>query len=104
MRITTPSGCTTQAAVTLQVAAGCEVILPTIITANGDQFNDKLIVRGLAAGTFTLAVYNRWGRLVHEQAKYINNWDAADQADGLYYYLVTTQSGARYKSWVEVIH
>lgn len=102
--ITTPTGCTTQAAVTLQVAAGCEVMLPNIITPNGDQLNEKLIVRGLAAGTFALAVYNRWGRLVYEQANYVNNWDAAEQADGLYYYLVTTQTGVRYKSWVEVTH
>lgn len=102
--ITTPTGCTTQAAVTLRAATNCAVVLPTIITPNGDRLNDKLVVRGLTAGTFALAVYNRWGRLVYEQANYANNWEAADQADGIYYYLVTTQLGTRYKSWVEVIH
>jgi gliding motility-associated-like protein len=100
----TPAGCTTQAAVTLKVTPGCEVTLPTIITPNGDKLNEKLIVRGLAAGTFALTIYNRWGRLVYQQANYVNNWDAADQADGLYYCLVTTQTGVHYKSWVEVVH
>lgn len=102
--VTTPAGCTTQAAVTLQATAACAVVLPTIMTPNGDNLNDKLVIRGVAASTFAIAVYNRWGRVVYQQANYLNNWDAAGQADGLYYYLVTTETGQHYKSWLEVLH
>ncbi|MGI4735906.1 MAG: gliding motility-associated C-terminal domain-containing protein [Janthinobacterium lividum] len=101
--VLTPAGCTIQAAVTLRATAGCEVSLPTIITPNGDNLNDKLVVRGVAAGTVALAVYNRWGRVVYQQTGYHNDWDAAGQADGLYYCLVTTETGRHYKSWVEVL-
>nr|GFC48304.1 hypothetical protein [Tanacetum cinerariifolium] len=87
--VTTPAGCTTQGSVNLQ-ATICEVVLPNIITPNKDKLNDKLVVRGLVEGTFAVAVYDRWGRLVYQQAQYRNEWDALDQADGLYYYLVTT--------------
>lgn len=102
--VTTPAGCTTQAAITLQAMAACEVVLPNIITPNNDKLNDKLVVRGIAAGTFAIAVYNRWGRVVYQQANYLNNWDAVGQADGLYYYLVATETGQHYKSWLEVLH
>jgi len=102
--VTTPAGCTAQAAVTLQATAACDIVLPTIMTPNGDNLNDKLVVRGVAAGTFAIAVYNRWGRVVYQQAHYLNNWDAAGQADGVYYYLVTTETGQHYKSWLEVLH
>jgi len=101
--VTAPAGCSTQGSVTLQVTA-CEVVLPNIITPNKDKLNDKLVVRGLVEGTFAVAVYNRWGRLVYEQAQYRNEWDAVDQADGLYYYLVTAATGEHYKSWLEVLH
>lgn len=101
--VTTPAGCTTQAAVTLQATAGCEVSLPNIITPNGDNLNDRLVVRGAAAGTVALAVYNRWGRVVYQQTDYRNDWDAAGQAAGIYYCLVTTDTGRHYKGWVEVL-
>jgi gliding motility-associated-like protein len=100
--VTTPAGCSTQASVTLQATA-CEAVLPTIITPNNDNLNDKLVVKGLLEGTFAIAVYNRWGRLVYQQAQYHNDWDAADQGAGIYYYLVTTAAGQHYKSWLEVL-
>jgi gliding motility-associated-like protein len=101
--VTTPIGCTVTSSVTIGPAA-CQVVLPTIITPNNDRLNDQLVVQGLVSGTFEVAVYNRWGRLVFQQASYHNTWDAGGQADGLYYYAVTTATGQRYKSWLEVRH
>jgi gliding motility-associated-like protein len=102
--ITTPSGCTAQGTVNLQATADCEVLLPNIITPDNDNLNDKLVVRGLAAGSFAIVIYNRWGQEVYQQATYLNNWDATGNTDGIYYYLVTANTGQRYKGWVEVLH
>jgi gliding motility-associated-like protein len=102
--VTAPSGCVTQETVNLQATAACEVVIPNIITPNNDQQNDQFVIEGLAAGSFALVIYNRWGREVYQQATYFNTWDAAGEADGIYYYLVTAPTGQRFKGWVEVLH
>jgi gliding motility-associated-like protein len=102
--VSAPGGCTTSATVKLFASDKCLVSVPNVITPNDDHLNDKLVVQGVAPGTCTLSIYNRWGKQIYEQAHYANNWDASGQASGLYYYLVTTSTNQHYKGWVEVVH
>ena len=76
--------------------------VPNIITPNGDQLNDVFKIS--SAGTSSkLEVYNRWGRKVYEQSNYQNNWGGDNQPAGVYYYLVTTATGAQTKGWLEIV-
>jgi len=75
--------------------------VPNVITPNGDRQNE----------TFQLGpdcppriqIYSRWGQKVYEAAAYHDEWDAAGQPAGVYYYLLTYPDGHRAKGWVEVI-
>ena len=81
----------------------CPVLLPNIITPNGDPQNQFFVLQGLRVSDWSLAVFNRWGREVFRQAQYDNRWEAADQPNGVYFYRLTnTQSAQTYKGWVEV--
>ncbi|WP_400192335.1 gliding motility-associated C-terminal domain-containing protein [Hymenobacter sp. B81] len=78
-----------------------ELKLPNIITPNGDRLNETLVLQGLPANN-KVQIFNRWGRLVKEYANYQNDWDAKDQADGVYYYIIVAQDGKQSKGWVQV--
>jgi gliding motility-associated-like protein len=90
-------GCTVQAAVVAQ-----PFLLPNVITPNGDHQNDTFQAL-VSLEPVTLQVFNRWGRLVFEQANYHDGWDAANLSAGKYYYYLSTAHGQRWKGWVEVI-
>lgn len=97
--------------VTATDAAGCTeratipvlpLQLPNIITPNGDNLNDTF--RPLVSlGPVTLQVFNRWGRLVFEQADYKDGWGAEGLAGGTYYFRLSTAAGESWKGWVEVV-
>lgn len=76
--------------------------IPTIITPNEDQRNDRFVVRGLT-GTWRLELYSRWGQPIFRTAAYQNDWGEG-AAPGVYYYLLH-QAGnpTTYKGWLEVV-
>lgn len=76
--------------------------IPNIITANEDNRNDLFSIQGLPLGTWTLEVYNRWGKKVFETAAYQNDWGRG-VAVGQYFYLLRREGAASYKGWVEVM-
>ncbi len=75
---------------------------PNVMTPNGDGLNDKFVVNDEYLGS-KLQVFNRWGRKVEEFASYQDQWDAANQGPGIYYYLLTDAVGNTSKGWVEVL-
>jgi hypothetical protein len=78
--------------------------IPNIITADGDGHNDYFVLDGLVPAEWRVQVFNRWGRLVFEQAAYDNGWSAPGLPAGLYYYLLRhAPSGQRRRGWVEVL-
>lgn len=85
-------------------AANCPIVIPNIITPNGDQANEFFTLKGLTAAEWHLSIFDRWGRQVYDRARYDNSWNATGQASGMYYYLLSNEvTGARYRGWVEVI-
>ncbi|WP_140466132.1 gliding motility-associated C-terminal domain-containing protein [Hymenobacter nivis] len=76
-----------------------------IITPNGDNRNDRLVIDNVALypGN-SLTIFNRWGREVYAATNYQNTWgDAPDVAPGKYYYLFKLADGSTTKGWVEVV-
>ena len=60
--------CADTATFTLRVDQGIEVMLPNIITPNGDGRNDKLVAMLKGVDTCQWVVYNRWGVELHAGA------------------------------------
>lgn len=53
-----------------------DLLIPTVITPNGDGKNDYFLVRGIERyGESELVVLNRWGEEVYKAGPYNNNWD-----------------------------
>ena len=84
----------------------------TVLTPNGDGVNDELFV--MCAGDFpnNFAVYDRWGRLVHEAVNYQGGWNGTDLngetvTEGVYYWVMdsTFDNGDHriFKGFVNVI-
>lgn len=82
--------CTETGTVTIQFRPEyCELIIPNIMSPNGDGRNDTFNVTSI--GRFpgsTCHIYNRWGNLVFEDLDYDGTWKAMDIPDGVYYYIV----------------
>lgn len=102
LEMETDLGCRASATRRFTVA-DCPSQLPTIITPNGDAFNQAFVLGGLRAADWSLTIFNRWGREVYHRQQYDNSWTALGQPAGLYYYwLANSQTGQHYKGWVEV--
>lgn len=79
------------------------VYIPNIITQNQDGKNDTFQPQNLAAGTWTLQIFNRWGKKIYEKANYQNSWPEGNVKGGTYYYLLQNQAtNEKYKGWLEV--
>jgi gliding motility-associated-like protein len=71
----------------------CDLILPQIITPNGDGMNDVLKIPGIMRlQPNHITIINRWGAVVYDAENYQNTWggtgDSGELPDGTYYYVV----------------
>ena len=113
LEVRNAAGCVARDTLLVRVgssATGCpvvvvpDVVIPNIITPDGNSQNEFFVLKGLNAPDWNLTIYNRWGRLVLQQARYDNHWNAAGLVAGVYYYLLRNPAtGQQYRGWVEVI-
>jgi|GEM_PF-2727010 len=77
-------------------------MVPSIITPNGDGFNDELVISCLRGEDFPdaeMIIYNQWGDEVYRRKPYGNGvwWDGTYNGkpvtDGTFYYIFTKESG-----------
>jgi gliding motility-associated-like protein len=82
----------------------CFVIVPDIITPNGDEENDVFFIKGVENfPTSNLVIYNRWGKKVYENEDYRNNWDGEKHPDGVYFYILTLNTGKMINGTVTIV-
>ncbi len=70
-------------------SATCEVIIPNVMTIDGDGKNDIFAITNLSQfNNVVLEVYNRWGIKVYENSAYenFNKWDGDKLSAGTYFY------------------
>lgn len=107
LEVRSPAGCVARDTVLVHAGgptACAPVVVPNIITPNGDAQNDYFVLQGLTAMDWSITLYNRWGRQLFHQVSYDNKWQAANQPAGLYYYLLQNPTtGQQMRGWVEVI-
>lgn len=100
----TQNNCTEEK--TVNVTLRRPILPPTVITPNGDDKNDYFVPAKdvLEPGT-RLRLYNRWGRQIYTTDDYRNDWNAASQPAGVYYYTLENERFCTpyAKGWVEVV-
>ncbi|MFL5729313.1 MAG: gliding motility-associated C-terminal domain-containing protein [Cytophagaceae bacterium] len=80
------------------------IIVPNLITPNGDQQNDAFIIKNLPDG-YALEICNRWGSLIYKNKQYSNTnaWNGNEASDGIYYFHLSHKSLPEYKGWLHLI-
>ncbi|MEE4257221.1 MAG: gliding motility-associated C-terminal domain-containing protein [Bacteroidales bacterium] len=107
---TTMNGCK-DSSITVVTTASVELLIPNVMTPNGDGANDTFIITikppeeddaGRAMGTGSgnyqpindfyisneLVIFNRWGKKVYEATDYANDWDGANLPEGTYFFVL----------------
>ena len=76
----------------------CPLSTPNVVTFNGDDNNDYFLINNLEDyDAVHLTVLNRWGNVIYDNEKYLNDWNGKDMSgkdieDGVYFYTVVAQS------------
>jgi gliding motility-associated-like protein len=83
--------------------AALPMVVPTIITPNGDGKNDAFRFQNAPKATWAIRIYNRWGQQVYANPHYAQDWTGGDSPAGQYYYLLERSDGlAPLKGWLEI--
>ena len=77
------------------------MMIPNVITPNGDTRNDSFMLPEELAGS-SITIFNRWGSKVFQTIEYQNNWTAKGLAPGVYFYQIEG-SCATFKGIVHVL-
>lgn len=102
--ITTDDGCQGRECIDVTVIPA-ELVLPNVITPNGDGQNDLLYFKYLEFfGNNHLQVFDRWGKRIYDKENYANDWNAKGCSDGTYYYTLDLSNGKSYPGYVQIIH
>ena len=86
----------------------CDVFIPNIFTPNGDEFNNTFQMEGIEfQENAHLVVYNRWGGIVFEDAKYDGLWEPGrgddDISVGTYFYVLKLESGEVHEGTITIL-
>lgn len=85
--VTVTDDCGRSSTASIFVDVLCDLLVPNVITPNGDGENDRWIIQGIQASRNTVRVFNRWGKAVFEATDYRNTWTPpASLPDGTYFY------------------
>lgn len=89
--VTATDACGRTAQEFIRVDLICDVVIPNVISPNGDDYNETFYIEGLQFLSHTVRIYNRWGQMLLETSDYRNNWKAEGLPDGTYYYEVVVE-------------
>ncbi|MDF2449838.1 MAG: hypothetical protein K0R26_2342 [Bacteroidota bacterium] len=87
--------------INLQVV-DCAIIIPNVITSNGDGVNDYFKINGLEGfpGS-SLYAYNRWGKKIYGSDDYKNDW-RPDENAGTYFYIINLSDGRTFNGFFQI--
>ena len=90
------------------------VFIPEGFSPNGDNINDRFVIRGAQTQTVSMEVYNRWGLVVYKNDDYKNDWDGTANTgvnvgasttglpEGTYFYRVKLSDGKVYVRYMTI--
>ncbi len=96
------------------LAGEVNVFIPEGFSPNGDNINDRFVIRGAQTQTVSMEIYNRWGLVVYKNDDYKNDWDGtantgvnvgastAGLPEGTYFYRVKLSDGKVYVRYMTI--
>jgi gliding motility-associated-like protein len=88
------------------VAGG--LVIPTLITPNGDSKNEYFIIGGIEnIGKSELTIFDRRGKLVFQSNNYDNKWNGIDYnsnplANDTYFYILKSSNGSSFSGYIMI--
>jgi gliding motility-associated-like protein len=78
------------------------MLIPNLVISNQDGLNETFFIRGIQAGTWSLEIIDRWGKLVFNTDAYQQNWpgNLADPPGIYFYRLKNLQVSREYRGWL----
>lgn len=102
--VTMTDQCPKTVSASVHVDSGCELVIPNVISPNGDGSNDYWQISTQSPSGHAVKIFNRWGNEVYSASNYANNWRAADLPDGTYFYIVENpETQERYTGHITVL-
>lgn len=90
------------ATVTILVNSPSECVAPTVITPNGDNYNDFFFVPCLGTDEYPdneVSIFNQWGDEVYYAKPYLNDWEGTYNGNplpaGTYFYVIKYNGKAK---------
>ena len=81
----------------------CNVIIPNIITPNGDGANEFFKIKNIEHHPNTsVIIFDRWGIKIYENPNYNNEWKAEGVSDGTFFYIINVPEDKTYNGFVTV--
>lgn len=99
LMVTDANGCT--ATLMVEINEPSDLAMPTAFSPNGDNDNERFVVRGIEAYPKNLfTVVNRWGNVVYERPDYHNEWagesnQGGQLPNGTYFVILSINDGSR---------
>jgi gliding motility-associated-like protein len=78
--------------VVVDVLLDCDLTIPNVFTPNGDGKNDEFVISGNGIKTFSIEIYNRWGKKEFESSEITHSWDGKKVTDGTYFYIINAEN------------
>jgi gliding motility-associated-like protein len=112
--VTDAAGCSVDEVLDLGCTELIPIVVPQLITPNGDGKNDVWIIQNIQQyPEIKVWVYNRWGNLVYQSQPYNNDWNGyyteGGNVDGplpasTYFYLIDTMKKSQdpIKGYLEI--
>ncbi|MES2515135.1 MAG: gliding motility-associated C-terminal domain-containing protein [Bacteroidota bacterium] len=90
LNVSNATGCTNSGVQIIEI--GEEIIVPNVITPNGDGFNDVFTIKTHGLQSYELTILNRWGTKVFTSTSALNHWDGKVNGNlvpsGVYFYIL----------------
>lgn len=107
--VTNASGCVSDQSIAITVIEDFKLEASTVVTPNGDGYNDKFIVKNIDYyPNNTLRIFNKAGRVLYTKQTYANDWDGtingSPLSEGTYYYIIDLGKGiGTFKGYINIL-
>jgi gliding motility-associated-like protein len=84
------------------------LVIPTLITPNGDSRNEYFIIKGLdSTGKNELTIFDRRGAEIYRNSDYDNSWNGVDYNEkpvmnDTYFFVLKTETGKSYSGYIVI--
>jgi len=89
----------------INVLPPCHVIIPNVMTPNGDGTNDFFVIKNLEHHPNShLTIFDRWGLKVYEKDNYNNEWKADGiKSGGTFFYVLEVPEDKTYTGFITIL-